>query len=152
MKQLLFIVAVLLACSCKDAATTEREAKEEAMAQADSIKKSIWEKNSVSLELQQPTVVVVEFDSLEIEAYKSDVGEENFYTGADDLMYYDAMMRTKMQSLNIPVVNTEKDVVYINKDTDTITIVKDTTFSLYSYFYFDGEKLIRTDVMDLLDQ
>ena len=152
MKQLLFIAAVLLACSCKDAATTEREVKEEVRVEIDSLKNSVWEKNSVSLELQQPTVVVVEFDSLEIEAYKNDIGEEDFYTGADDLMYYDAMMRTKMQSLNIPVVNTEKDVVHINNDTDNITIVKDTTFSLYSYFYFDGKKLIKTDVMDLLDQ
>src|SRR5690606_36987338 len=64
------------------------------------------------LELNGKTVFIIQLDSLEIEQLKRIDGEDNFYTAADDLMWYNSMMLEKMDSLGIPVKYTDKDTVY----------------------------------------
>ncbi len=102
------------------------------------------------LELNGRTVVIIKLDSAEIEKLKKIKGQESFYTGADDLMWYNSKMLEKMDSLGIPVKYTEKDTVDLYSTDYKRTIVKDSTFYIYTYFYFDGQELKKTDALELV--
>lgn len=110
------------------------------------------ERSYEKINLNGSAVVVIQLDSLEIERLKDSEGESIFYTGGDDLMWYNSMMWEKMDSLQIPVKYTEKDTIDIQVPGFMKTIVKDTTFSLYTYFYFDGNEIKRTDLFELLGE
>lgn len=104
------------------------------------------------LELTEKTVIIIQMDSIEIEQLKTIDGEDNFHTAADDLMWYNSMMLEKMDSLEIPVKYTDKDTVdFYSKDYNR-TIVKDSTFSLYTYFLFDGSEIKRTELFELIEE
>jgi len=109
-------------------------------------------KHQVKLTINRPTVLIVKLDSLEINRLKEIEGEDNFYTAADDLMWYNAMLLNKLDSLKIPVEYVDKDTFILDISGFSETIVKDTTFSIYTYFYFDGKEIKRTDVFKLLDK
>lgn len=104
------------------------------------------------LELNGKTVFIIQLDSLEIEQLKRIDGEDNFYTAADDLMWYNSMMLEKMDSLGIPVKYTDKDTVDFYSKNYKRTIVKDSTFSLYTYFIFDGKEIKRTELFVLIEE
>ena len=106
----------------------------------------------VKLKLIEKTVVVIQMDSLEIEQLKRIDGEDNFYTAADDLMWYNSMMLEKMDSLGISIKYTDKDTVdFYSKDYKR-RIVKDSTFSLYTYFHYDGKEIKRTELFKLIEE
>ena len=104
------------------------------------------------LELNEKTVIVIQMDSLEIEQLKKIDGEDNFYTASDDLMWYNSMMLEKMDSLGIPVKYTDKDTVDFYSKNYNLTIMKDSTFALYTYFYFDGKQLNKTELFELIGE
>lgn len=103
------------------------------------------------LELSKQIVIIIQLDSIEIEQLKKIDGEDNFYTAADDLMWYNSMMLEKMDSLEIPVKYTDKDTVDFYSKNYNRTIVKDSTFSLYTYFIFDGKEIKRTELFELIE-
>lgn len=143
----LLLVAILTSCGEKSKNATDAksiEAKNNNLIHLE-------ETNRQILEFKKPAILIVELDSLEIEKLKNS-DEENFYTAADDVMWYNAKLLKKMDSLKIPVVQSDKDTIEIKTPHAKHIIVKDSTFSLYTYFYFDGNKISKQDVLDLLDQ
>lgn len=102
------------------------------------------------IELSKPTVLIVQMDSLEIEQVKKMNGESIFYTATDDLMWYNAMMIEKMDSLKIDVKYTDKDTVDIVTKEYKYQIIKDTTFMFYTHFYFNGKDIKRKDLFELI--
>ncbi len=104
------------------------------------------------LELKGNTVFIIQLDSLEIEQLKRIDGEENFYTAADDLMWYNSIMLEKMDSLGIPVKYLDKDTTDFYSKNYKQTIVKDSTFSLYTYFLFDGKEIKRKELFELIEE
>lgn len=104
------------------------------------------------LELNTPAVIIIQLDSIEIEQLKEVDGEDNFYTAADDLMWYNALMLAKMDSLGTPVKYTDKDTVYVYSENSSWTILKDSTFSMYTYFVFDGKEIRRTELFELIGE
>jgi hypothetical protein len=104
------------------------------------------------LKLNGKTVVVIQMDSLEIEQLKKIDGEDNFYTAADDLMWYNSMMLKKMNSLGISVEYTDKDTVDFYTKVFNRRIIKDSTFSLYTFFRFDGKEIKRTELFELIEE
>lgn len=107
--------------------------------------------SNTSINLSNPSVLIIELDSMEIENLKRIDGEDNFYTGTDDLMYYDYLMNNKMDSLNIPVIHTNKDLVKVTGTDTTFIVKKDDTFSFYTYFLYDSTGFKQTELFDLLD-
>ena len=103
------------------------------------------------IELNEETIIVIQMDSLETEQLKRINGEDIFYTAADDLMWYNSMMLEKMDSLGIQVNYTEKDTVDFFFNNQFKRVVKDSTYSFYTYFRFDGTKIKRTELFELLD-
>jgi len=102
------------------------------------------------MELSKPTIIIIQMDSLEIEQIKKNNGESNFYTSTDDLMWYNAMMLKKMDSLKIDVKYSDKDTIQIESQKLKYKIIKNTDFSFYTYFYFDGIKIERKDLFELI--
>ena len=105
-----------------------------------------WTKTVISA----PTIIVITFDSLEIENAKIENGQENFYTAMDDLMWYNAELIEKMKEEKIPLLYFEQDSLLIETPVKNFRVVKDSTFSFYTYFKFDGTQLQRTELLELL--
>ncbi len=104
------------------------------------------------IELKAPTVIIVQLDSAEIEKVKKIDGESRFYTATDDLMWYNAMLLDKLDSLKIAVKYTDKDTIDIKTPDSRYKLMKDTTFSIYTYFYFDGKEFSRKGLFELLGE
>lgn len=58
------------------------------------------------IKLTDKTVVGLSPDSLQIEKIKEEFGEDDFYTVADDVMWYNAKMLETIDSLNIKYIHT----------------------------------------------
>ena len=102
--------------------------------------------------VEAPSVILIKLDSVEIEQLKEISGEDIFYTASDDLMWYNSIMLQKMDSLNIPVNYSNKDTVKIQYKELTWMIIKDSTFSFYTYYYFDGNRINRTEIYELIEK
>jgi hypothetical protein len=101
--------------------------------------------------INEPAIIVITYDSLEIENVKMDNGEENFFTAMDDLMWYNAELIEKMKNEKILILFFEHDALLIETPVKNFHIVKDSTFSVYTYFKFDGNLLQRTELLELLE-
>ena len=175
MNRILTLIAILLISSCGQ--QVEKKSEDRSITDADSmdIKKTI-SKNQIpenasskdslkskrlhfsngpsfeQIQLTGSTVLIVELDSMEIEQVKLMDGEGRFYTASDDLMWYNSMLIQKMDSLKIPVKYSDKDTIKIYSANFEKTLVKDSTFSLYTYFYFDGNEIQKKDLFELLGE
>ena len=109
------------------------------------------ELNHEKIKLAESTILVILMDSEETENLKGLQGEDDFYEAAQDFSWYDSELRTKMDSLNIPVRNIKKDTVFVSTPSWEYVISKDTSFSLFTYFYYNGDTLVRTDLFSLLN-
>jgi hypothetical protein len=61
--------------------------------------------NSDTLLVAKRAAVFTEPDSLQIEKMKKEMGSDNFYTGADDFMYYSSLAREFLDSMKLPVID-----------------------------------------------
>lgn len=102
------------------------------------------------IDVSDTSVIVISLDSAEIETIKRKRGEDSFYTGADDLMFYNAQMLQLMDSLDIEVIYSEWDSTEVRKNEVSTLITKDSTFSIYTYFLIEGDVPERKDLFDLL--
>ena len=103
------------------------------------------------IKLTEKTVVGIWPDSIEIETLKNEFGEDDFYTVADDIMWYNAKMLEKLDSLDIAYISTDSHLVRILTPKDQLEINKDTMQNKWSYFYYDGNTTTQKDVYDLID-
>lgn len=103
------------------------------------------------INIKNPSVIVVEFDDVQLDRLKK-INEEDFYTAADDVMWYDAQLKQKMDSLRIPIVRSKKDTIELHMPTSKFVIIKDTAQGIYTYYFYDGKKVSQRDVFDLLDK
>lgn len=101
--------------------------------------------------IKEKALIVIQMDSLEIEQLKSQVGEEDYYTVIDDVMYYESLLQAKCAKDNISTFFTTKDTVDIIADNIYETIVKDSTLDILNYYFFDGKSLHQKDVFELLE-
>ena len=102
------------------------------------------------IKLTENTVVGIWPDSIEIETLKNEFGEDDFYTVADDIMWYNAKMLEKLDSLDIAYISTDSHLVRILTPKDQLEINKDTMQNKWSYFYYDGNTTTQKDVYDLI--
>ena len=66
-----------------------------------------------SLLLTEPCLIVITLNAEDIESFKQTGEDDNFYTVADDLIYYDYLVKQRMDSLNIPYFYTKKDALIV---------------------------------------
>lgn len=104
-----------------------------------------------TIELIKPTIVVIEMDSIALETEKN-LDEVRFYTATDDLLWYNHMVSEKMDTLGVPMLYYNLDELRIVTHVDTLTVTRDSTFGFMTYFYFDGNEIMRSDVFGLLGE
>ncbi len=97
-------------------------------------------------------IVVISYDTTEIEKEKARVGEENFYVVTDDWSWYSAMLIDKADSLQIPMTYVFDNKIKIKTPNSTYKISKDSLASVYTYIYFDGKTIKEVDLLDLIDK
>ncbi len=102
------------------------------------------------IDVSDTSVIVISLDSVELEEMKRKRGEDSFYTGADDLMFYNSQMLQLMDSLGVEVIYSEWDSTEVRKNGVSTLITKDSTFSIYTYFLIEGDVPIRKDLFELL--
>lgn len=100
--------------------------------------------------LNQPTVIAVFADSVETEKFKQEVGEEDFYVIADDAMWYHSDLSMQLDTTDIDLITTDKIEFIVKTKGQKYTVQRDSSFGLYTYYFFDGTTLKQTDVFTLL--
>jgi uncharacterized protein YhfF len=114
--------------------------------------KTVWPQEVLyEIKLNERSVVGVSPDSLQIEVMKEKWGLEDFYTAADDLMWYNGQMLEVLDSLQIPYINTERRRFRIVAPTDQLEVDNDTPEGGWRYFYFNGETIAEKDLFELLE-
>jgi len=97
--------------------------------------------------LDKPTIIGFLRDSLYLDSLKEHLGEEDFYTGMDDHMWYTYKFIETSTAAGIELVwEYGSDLkVYVPGDDDVLWLERDPSV-LYQYFYFDGDSLFDTNV------
>ena len=103
------------------------------------------------INLTEKTVVGISPDSIQIEEMKNEYGEDDFYTVADDVMWYNGQMLEVIDSLKIEYVHTDKRLVRIKTPKDQIEIDNDTSRVKWRYIYFNGKETLEKDVFEIID-
>jgi hypothetical protein len=101
--------------------------------------------------LSKKTVIGISPDSIEIKKMKEKWGEEDFYTAADDIMWYNGQMLKVIDSLKIDYIHTDKKYIRIITPNKKIEINTDTTKIKWRYFYFNGKEILEKDVFDIIN-
>ena len=133
MNRLLITLLLILSISCNDKSKAVK-----------------YKRHYQLIELVNPAVLVLELDATEIEHAKSR-GEDDFYTAADDEMWYYSKLAKKMDSLKIPMIHSKNDKLEIRCKKLSFIIAKDTN-SIYTYYYYDGKSVQSRDIFDLLEE
>ena len=103
------------------------------------------------INLTEKTVVGISPDSIQIAKMKKEYGEDDFYTVADDVMWYNGQMLEVIDSLKIQFVHTDKRLVRIITPKDRIEINNDTSQVKWRYIYFNGKETQEKDVFEIID-
>ncbi|MFY7671436.1 hypothetical protein ACOSP6_10175 [Tenacibaculum sp. MEBiC06402] len=168
MRKIIIFTILGFISSCKFATEEHKSIKSESINKTTLSKKAkvdstTYEKKSINqlqfsngpsrekFELYEKTIIIVQLDSLEMKQLKTIYGEGNFYTSTDDLLWYNSMLLEKTDSLGISVKETDKDTIQVYYKSFTETIVKDSTFTVYTYFYFDNKELKRKTLFELIE-
>jgi hypothetical protein len=95
--------------------------------------------------------VLYEPDSLQIEKAKKETGEDTFYIGTDDYLYYMNKVEEFLDSQKVKIlqVKTEKYLLF-RSPTELRLVKKDTLQDLWGVFLFNPSKGIRkADIMSI---
>ena len=79
------------------------------------------------IKLTEKSVVGISPDSIQIVEMKKEYGEDDFYTVADDIMWYNGQMLEVIDSLKINYIHTDKRLIRIITPKDRIEINNDTS-------------------------
>jgi hypothetical protein len=82
---------------------------------------------------------------------KKEYGEDDFYTVADDIMWYNGQMLEVIDSLKINYIHTDKRLIRIITPKDRIEINNDTSETKWRYIYFNGKEILEKDVFEIID-
>ena len=103
------------------------------------------------IKLTEKTVIGISPDSTQIVEMKKEYGEDDFYTVADDVMWYNGKMFEVIDSLKIKYIHTDKRLVRIITPKDRIEINNDTSQVKWRYIYFNGKETLEKDVFEIID-
>lgn len=141
----LFIMAVLASCQKEEEKPIPEPSPEPKVEIVEEKKSQLPE-----IELNQATLIVIEYNSEQIERMRNSMSEEDFMEVGSDLMYYDSELMDYMKRNDIPVQRFEHDTLVVRSGEYEYMIVKDDEFDVYQYFLFDGKKLEEINIFDFL--
>ena len=111
--------------------------------------------NSDTLTIARKAAVFYSPDSIQIAKRKKEIGEDDFYVGADDYLYYLNISYTFLDSVKLPILDA-KDKKYLKfiRDNKSQTIIRlDTLPELWGIYFFNpGKKEKLVDMMDINEE
>ncbi len=108
-------------------------------------------KKFYKIKINEKYVIIVSPDEKAIDKIKGEMGENNFYTMTDDIMFYQSELLDILDSLNIKHIQTDKRLIEIKTPNEIIRFNADTSSIKWKYFYFDGKEIKEKEIFDLLD-
>jgi hypothetical protein len=110
--------------------------------------------NSDTLIVDRQAAVFIEPDSLQIERRKKLVGEENFYIGADDYLFYLNIAGQFLDSVKLTTLNAKdkKYLKFVGSDNSQQLIRLDKLDELWSIYFFDPTKKAKQVDMTTIDE
>lgn len=92
-------------------------------------------------------------DTTQIAKRKKEIGEENFYVGADDYLYYMHTSHDFLDSIKLTILDAKdkKYLKFIRSDKSQTVIKLDTLPELWGIYFFDpnkGQKLVNMTMID----
>jgi len=106
--------------------------------------------NFYEITLTEKTVIGISPDSTEIEKMKLRLGDD-FYTIADDVMYYRSQTFSVIDSLKIKYIHTDKKLIRFITKNEIVEFNADSSKIKWRYFYYNGKKLKETDVFEIIN-
>ncbi len=105
-----------------------------------------------TLRVYKKCAVFYRQDSAELQRRKKEIGEEDFYTGADDYVYYQSAARQFLDSVQLPIVDVQgqKVIKFMlnNEAVYTATIAAQADF-MGVYFYNSPKEVLKPDMLDI---
>ena len=111
--------------------------------------------NSDTLIIDRKAAVFYLPDSLQIEKRKKEIGEENFYIGADDYLNYLHTSNDFLDSVKLPVLYAEnkKYLKFIGNNNSQTIIRLDTLSELWGIYLYDpGKKEKLVDMLTIEEE
>ncbi len=102
----------------------------------------LMSKNADTLVIRSKCALVYEPTEKNIEKRKKEVGEEDFYVGADDFLYYINESTEFLKSKNVTIVTTENDKIlkFILNDGSIVVKNLDLEKEMFGIYLFDPRK------------
>ena len=110
--------------------------------------------NNDTLIVDRQSAVFIEPDSLRIERLKNQVGEEDFYIGADDDLFYVHTSHEFLDSVKLKtlIAKDKKFLRFICSDQTEQVIRLDKLPELWSIYFFDPTKKAKQVDMTIIDE
>lgn len=141
---------MIILISCKEK-TKQTENKVKIQTKKAILKSEIKPQKFYKININEKSVIGILPDSLEIEKMKVEMGETDFYTMTDDIMYYQSKLFNILDSLKIKYIHTDKKLIEINTPNKIVRFNADSTPIKWNYFYFNGKEIKEMELFDLLD-
>jgi hypothetical protein len=108
--------------------------------------------NEDTLIITTKCVVRVNLDTIQLDKLREKYGDETFYTGADDNVYYSYIADSVLKVKDMPViVNKQQKYLKFVRDNGSATLVKiDTLPQPSNYYFFEpGKSSYQPDITDI---
>lgn len=160
MKRIVYLLIVPAFFSCQNAekggeqldegknSAADEAPSEESATEAEVVEDDI-PLGTEKIELTEPTIIAVKFDSIEMDDFSEKEGSR---VVMEDVFYYHMLLEDKMKPLGIPILKSESESIAVLYGDSKTIISKDSSFSIYTYFHYDGERLERKEVLELLEK
>jgi hypothetical protein len=145
MKHTLSVILLsFLFASCADNSENKTSVQKETILSIDTVNETLNSPKTPSqkgdtLVIATKAAIFIKPDSLQIEKRKKQVGEENFYAGADDYLFYMNSAYEYLDSAKIPIIQSEKKkfikFLRIDKSYSVINIAN--LPDLWNIYFFD---------------
>ncbi len=144
--KLTFSIAFLALVSC---AGNKEQANDNSISSNNDAKQ-----DNDTINIEKVSAVFISPDSLQTEKRKQEVGEEDFYTGADDYLYYMSIASEYLDSQKLPIVEISghKYIRFVGNDKNTQIVCTDTLSELWSIYFFDPAKKAMQVNMTAIEQ
>lgn len=110
--------------------------------------------NDDTLIVDRQAAVFIEPDRLQIEKRKKQVGEEDFYVGADDYLFYMNTAHEFLDSVKLTTLSAKdkKFIKFVHSDKTQKVIRLDKLDELWSIYFFDPTKKAKQVDMTIIDE
>jgi hypothetical protein len=153
-KFILFSLLTLAACSTQN----DKSKTESQQFSADSLNKdknlTTAITNFDTLTVDKKAAVFYSPDTTQIAKRKKEIGEENFYVGADDYLFSMNASHEFLDSIKLTILNAKdkKYLKFIHSDKSQTIIKLDTLAELWGIYFFDPNKRQKLVDMTIIDE